>query len=297
LTVILSEAYWQRRFGSDPKVLGRTIMVNGKSREIVGVLSKELRFLRFQPDLYLPFQFDPAEVFMGNFSYQGIARLKPGVGIGEANADVARMIPLGAEKYPRGLTLQMLKEARFDANVVPLKEDVVGDVGNVLWILLGTVGLVLLIACANVANLFLVRTDARQQELALRTALGADRKRLSRELLLESVTLGILGGLLGLALAYGGIRLLVAIGPESLPRLNEIGIDSTVLLFTFCISLFSGVLFGLFPLFKYGRMSLTAALKEGGRGGSEGRERHRARGFLVVVQIALALVLLWAPGS
>jgi len=295
-TVILSEAYWQRRFGSDPEVLGRTIMVNGKSREIVGVLSKELRFLRFQPDLFLPFQFDPANVFMGNFSYQGIARLKPGIGIAEANADVARMIPLAAEKYPGGLTLQMLQEARFDANVVPLKEDVVGDVGNVLWILLGTVGLVLLIACANVANLFLVRTDGRQQELALRTALGADRKRLSRELLLESVTLGILGGLLGLALAYGGIRLLVAIGPESLPRLNEIGIDSTVLLFTVAISLFSGVLFGLFPLFKYGRMSLTAALKEGGRGGSEGRERHRARSFLVVVQIALALVLLVGSG-
>jgi len=296
LTVLLSEAYWQRRFGSDPKVLGRTITVNGKSREIVGVLSKELRFLRYQPELFLPFQFDPAKVFMGNFSYQGIARLKPGVGIDEANADVTRMIPIAAEKYPGGLTLKMLQEARFDANVVPLKEDVVGDVGNVLWILLGTVGLVLLIACANVANLFLVRTDARQQELALRTALGADRKRLSRELLLESVTLGILGGLLGLALAYGGIRLLVAIGPESLPRLNEIGIDSTVLLFTFGISLFSGVLFGLFPLFKYGRMSLTAALKEGGRGGSEGRERHRARSFLVVVQIALALVLLVGSG-
>ena len=296
LTVILSEAYWQRRLGADPEVLGRTLVVNGKPREIVGVLPKELRFLRFEPDLYLPFQFDPAEVFMGNFSYQGIARLKPGVGIDEANADVSRMIPLGAEKYPKGLTLQMLKDAHFDANIVPLKEDVVGDVGNVLWILLGTVGLVLLIACANVANLFLVRTDARQQELALRTALGADWKRLSRELLLESVSLGILGGLLGLALAYGGVRLLVAIGPESLPRLNEIGIDSTVLLFTLGISLLSGILFGLFPLFKYGRQSLTAALKEGGRGGSEGRERHRARSFLVVAQIALALVLLVGAG-
>src|SRR3990172_5163509 len=233
---------------------------------------------------------------MGNFSYQGIGRLKPGVGIDEANADVSRMIPPAAEKFPRGLSLKMMQEARFDANVVPLKEDAVGDVGNVLWILLGTVGLVLLIACANVANLFLVRTDARQQELALRTALGADRKRLSRELLLESVSLGLLGGVLGIALAYAGIRLLVAIGPESLPRLNEIGIDATVLLFTFVISIASGVLFGLFPLFKYGRMSLTAALKEGGRGGSEGRERHRARSFLVAVQIALALVLLVGSG-
>jgi ABC-type antimicrobial peptide transport system permease subunit len=280
LTVLLSEAYWQKRFGADPNALGRTLTVNGKSREIVGVLSKELKFLRFQPDLYLPFQFDPAKVFMGNFSYQGIARLKPGVGIAEANADVSRMIPLAVDKFPGGLTLQMLREARFGANVVPLKEDVVGDVGNVLWVLLGTVGLVLLIACANVANLFLVRTDARERELALRAALGANRKRLSRELLLESVSLGILGGFVGLGLAYGGIRLLVAIGPESLPRLSEIRIDATVLAFTFLTSVASGIFFGLFPLIKYGRTNLTSALKEGGRGSSEGRERHRARSFL-----------------
>ncbi|MGH9333089.1 MAG: ABC transporter permease, partial [Vicinamibacteria bacterium] len=296
LTVILSESYWKRRFGSEASVLGRTLTINGKSREIVGVLPKDLRFLRFEPELFIPFQFDRAEVFMGNFSYQGIARLKPGMGIAEANADVSRMIPMGAEKFPRGLSLQMMQEARFDANVVPLKEDVVGDVGKVLWVLLGTVSLVLLIACANVANLFLVRTEGRQQELALRTALGADRKRLSRELLVESSTLGILGGVVGLGLAYAGVRLLVAIGPESLPRLNEIGIDSTVLLFTFGISILAGVLFGLFPVFKYGRMSLTSALKEGGRGSSEGRERHRARSFLVVVQIALALVLLVGSG-
>jgi predicted permease len=295
-TVILGEAYWQKRFGADPEVLGRTLTVNGKPREIVGVLSKELRFLRYQPDLFLPFQFDPAEVHVGNFSYQGIARLKPGVGIAEANADVSRMIPLAVEKFPRGLTLQMLQEARFGANVVPLKEDVVGDVGKVLWVLLGTVGLVLLIACANVANLFLVRTDARQRELALRTALGADRKRLSKELLLESVTLGLLGGAAGLGLAHGGLRLLIAIGPESLPRLNEIGIDATVLSFTFAVSIASGLFFGIFPLIKYGRANLASALKEGGRGGSEGRDRHRARSALVVAQIALALVLLVGSG-
>jgi predicted permease len=296
LTVILSDAYWQRRFGGDPGILGRTLMVNSKSREIVGVLPADLRFLRFSPDLFLPMQFDPAKVILGNFSFQGIGRLKPGVGIEEANADVARLIPIAAERFPNGLSLKMLEEARFAPNVVPLKEDVVGDVGDVLWVLLGTVGLVLLIACANVANLFLVRTDGRQQELALRTALGADRKRLCRELLLESIALGLLGGILGLALAYGGIRLLVAIGPESLPRLNEIGIDPAVLLFTFVISILSGVFFGLFPIVKYGRMSLASALKEGGRGGSEGRERHRARSFLVVGQIALALVLLVGSG-
>jgi predicted permease len=296
LTVILSHAYWQKRFGGDPKVLGRTLTVNGRQREIVGVLPKDLRFLRFHPDVFLPFQFDRSQVFVGNFSYQGVARLKPGASIEQANADVARLIPVAVERFPKGLTLKNLEEAQFGALVIPLKEDVVGDVGKVLWVLLGTVGLVLLIACANVANLFLVRTEARQKELALRTALGADRMRLSRELLLESVTLGLLGGVLGLGLAYAGTRLLVALGPESLPRLEEIGLDGTVLLFTFLLSIASGILFGLFPLLKYGRLSLTSALKEGGRGSSEGRERHRARNALVVVQMALALVLLVGAG-
>jgi predicted permease len=166
----------------------------------------------------------------------------------------------------------------------------------VFWVLLGTVGIVLLIACANVANLFLVRAEGRQRELAVRTAMGADLRRIARELLLESVTLGIAGGALGLLLAFAGVRLLIAMGPESIPRLEEISIDPSVLVFTLGVPVFSGILFGLIPVFKYARPDLTSALKEGGRTLSEGKERHRARCGLVVSQIALALALLVCSG-
>ena len=295
-TVILGHGYWQARFGGDPGVLGKMLRVDGEPREIVGVMPASLRFLRFDPAVFLPFQFDRAEVFMGNFSYQALARLKPGATVEQANADVDRMIPMAVEKFPKGITLANLREARVGPLVRPLKQDVVGDIGNVLWVLLGTVGVVLLVACANVANLFLVRAEGRQQELAVRTALGADRRRLARELLLESIALGVLGGVAGLAVAYGGIRLLVAMGADSLPRLEEITIDPLVLMFTLGISIFAGLLLGLLPVFKFGSLNLVSALKEGGRGGSEGKERHRARSVLVVSQIALALVLLIASG-
>ena len=208
------------------------------------------------------------------------------------------MISLATERFPfpSGFTPEMLKEARFGPNVRPLKEDVVGDVGRTLWILLGTVGLVLLIACANVANLFLVRAESRQRELALRTALGANRARVAKELLGESITLGLLGGLAGLGIAYAAIRLLIALAPDTLPRLEEIGIDFTVLAFTLLVSLVAGVFFGLVPLFKFTRPNVAGALKEGGRTASEGRDRQRARGALVVTQVALALVLLVGAG-
>ena len=171
-----------------------------------------------------------------------------------------------------------------------------GDIGKVLWVLMGTVGIVLLIACANVANLVLVRAEGRQQELAIRAALGAGWGRLARELLSEALTLGILGGALGLGLGYVGIRVLVAMGPANLPRLEDISVSAPVLLFTVGISLLSGILFGLLPVFKYAGTQLSSALKEGGRALSDGKERHRSRNILVVVQIALALVLLISSG-
>ncbi|HEY7817888.1 MAG TPA: ADOP family duplicated permease, partial [Vicinamibacteria bacterium] len=195
-----------------------------------------------------------------------------------------------------GMNAGMLKEARFGPKIRPLKEEVVGDVGKTLWVLLGTVSIVLVIACANVANLFLVRAEGRHRELALRTALGADRARVAKELLGESVTLGILGGLAGLAVAYAAIRLLLALAPETVPRLEEITIDATVLAFTIALSLAAGIFFGLVPAFKYTRTNTASALKEGGRGSSDGRERQRARGALVVAQMALALVLLVGSG-
>jgi len=295
-TVMLGNGYWQRRFGGDPSVIGRTLTVNGTPREIIGVLPADFRFLAFDPDVYLPFRFDRSKVFVGNFSYQAIGRLKPGATIASANADVARMIPMAVERFPGGITQSMLDQAHFGPLVRPLKQDVVGNVGNVLWVLLGTVAIVLLIACANVANLFLVRAEGRQREMAVRTAMGAGRRQITGQLLLESLVLGVVGGAAGLTLAWGGLKLLVALGPESLPRLNEIGIDYTVLGFTFVVSVLAGLLFGLFPALRYGSPRLVTALKEGGRGGSAGKEQHVARNALVVAQMALALVLLAGSG-
>jgi predicted permease len=297
-TVVLAYRYWTQRFGSDPDVIGQIIQIESRPREVIGVMPSHLRFLRYDPAVYLPFQFDRLKLFFGDFSYQGLARLRPGTTLAEANADVARMIPLAVEEYPMpgGLTAEMMKEARFGPNVIPLKEDVVGDVGNVLWVLLGTVGLVLLIACANVSNLFLVRAEGAQREVAMRTALGASFGRIAWQSLAESMVLGILGGLGGLGLAQAGIRVLRYLAPANLPRLDEISIDGTVLGFTLGLTVLAALLFGLFPILHYGNAQLVSALKEGGHGSGHGRARHRLRSLLGVSQIAFALVLLIGSG-
>jgi predicted permease len=297
-TVLLSYGYWQRKFGGDPSVVGRRIMIDGDAFEVIGIMPQRFRFLDQNASLFLPIQLDRSKTFIGNFSWQGIARLKPGVTLAQANADVGRMLPLMIRKFPPapGLSLKMFEEARLGPNLRPLKNDVVGDIGKVLWVLMGTIGAVLLIACANVANLLLVRAEGRQQELAIRSALGAGKWRIARELLLESVTLGLVGGALGVGLAYAALRLLVAMGPSQLPRLSEISIDPLVLLFTLGVSLVAGVLFGLIPVFKYAGPRLETALRQGGRTSSDGKERHRARSALVVVQVSLALVLLISSG-
>jgi predicted permease len=296
--VLLSHAYWQRKFGSDQGVLGKSVVVDGKPREIIGVLPAGFRFLDRNPQLIMPFRFDRPKLHAANFSYRGVARLKPGVTMEQANAEVGRLIPLIPDRFPMppGFTRKMLDDVKIGPNVRPLSADVIGDVGRVLWVLLGTVGLVLLIACANVANLFLVRAEARQQELAIHAALGAGSRRIAWELLSESLTLALAGGLVGLGLAYAGIRALVANAPDGLPRAAEIGIDPLVLLFTLGISVLAGLLFGLLPVMKFATPHLASALKEGGRASSAGRDRHRARNGLVVAEIALAVVLLVASG-
>ncbi|HSJ30899.1 MAG TPA: FtsX-like permease family protein, partial [Longimicrobiales bacterium] len=296
LTAVLSWGYWQTRLGADPAAVGRTITVNGEPREIVGVLPRGFRLLDQDASIYLPLQFDPAEVILGNFSYQGLGRLKPGVTTAQANADLARLIPIAAERFPRGMTLQMLTEARFAPDVRPLSAEVIGDVGKVLWMLLGTVGIVLLVAGANVANLFLVRAEGRYREVAVRTALGASRARIAREFFAESLALALIGGVLGLGMAAAAVRLLKAVGPEQLPRLQDIAIDGTVLAVAFGLSVLVGAVLGLVPVLRHGGEAITAGLRDGGRGGSTGRERHRARNTLVVAQLALALVLLAGSG-
>ncbi|MGH9162093.1 MAG: ABC transporter permease, partial [Vicinamibacteraceae bacterium] len=197
---VLTYGYWQRRFGAAQDIVGQTVNIDGKPVEVIGVLPSSFTFLDTSPALLLPLQIDRATTHLGNFSFRAIARLRPGVTIAQANRDVARMIPLMLERFgpPRGFTREAFEEIRLGPNVRPLSADVIGDVGRVLWILLGTVGMVLLIACANVANLFLVRAEGRQQEFAVRAALGASRVVLARELLGESVTLGVAGGLVGL---------------------------------------------------------------------------------------------------
>jgi predicted permease len=288
----LTYGYWQRRFGGDKSVIGRTVTVDSRLNQIVGVMPASFRFYGFDPEMIQTLRFDRSRVFLGNFSYQGIARLKPGNTLAQANADVERMLAIWVKAWPPfpGAPRAAFENMRTRPALRPLQQDVVGNTAQMLWVLMGTVGIVLLIACANVANLLLVRAESRQQELAVRAALGAGRGQIARELMTESLVLGFLGGVAGVILAYGGLRLLVAVGPSNLPRLTEISIDWRVLGFAAAASLASGVLFGLAPIAKYARRAV--ALASGGRTASVSRERHRARNLLVVTQVALASTLL-----
>jgi putative ABC transport system permease protein len=296
-TVILSYAYWQRRFGADPSVLGRTVTIDTEPHVVIGVMPAGFDF-RSNPDLILPERLDRNKLFLGPFDYQVIARLKPGVTLQQANADQARMLAIWLRAWPPspGYSRAVFEGAGFGPKLQPLKEEIVGNIGSVLWVLMATIGLVLLIACANVANLLLVRAESRQHEMAIRAALGAGWKAIAREMLLESVMLGILGGALGLGLAYGALRILVTAGPQTLPRLSEIGIDTMVLTFALVVSLLAGLLFGLIPVMKYGAPKMATSFRNVGRNFSHGREHHRARNTLVVVQVGLALVLLVGAG-
>jgi putative ABC transport system permease protein len=297
-TVVLSYGYWQRRFGGDRSVVGRSLTIDGQPWNIIGVMSRQFRFLDQQVDVITPNRLDRARVTLGNYFRRSIARLKPGVTLEQASADVERMIRIAIESFPPspGSSLEQVVRSGLRPNLRPLKQDVVGDAGNTLWVLMGTIGLVLLIACANVANLILVRMEGRQQELSIRAALGAGWGRILRALLTESAVLSFIGGTLGVGFAYGSLRMLLAMAPANLPRREEIALDSTVLLFSLGLSLFSGLLFGTIPVVRYARPRLTATLYAGARWSSGSRERLRARGILVVAQVALALVLLVGAG-
>jgi predicted permease len=298
-TVMLTYGYWQRKFGNDPSVIGKTIDINGEPHVIVGVLPRSFQFLdRTNLAFFLPLKLNRATTTLGAYTYPAIARLKPGATLAEANADVARMIPIVFRSFavPQGLSPKQFEELRVEPNLRNLKQEVIGDVSKVLWVLMGGIGLVLLIACANVANLLLLRTAGRQQELAIRSALGASRGRIAAGLLAESLILAAGGGLLGLGLAYGALRVLIAMAPVGLPRLNEIVVDGRVLLFTLIASLAASLVFGSVPILKYARAGIGTRVREGGRSMSQSRERHRSLSFLVIVQVALALVLLVSSG-
>jgi predicted permease len=297
-TVMLTDAWWRARFAGDPSVLGRRILIDGNAAEVIGILPASFTFMDHRFALLLPQRLDRARVPLISFCCEGIARLKPGVSLEQAGADMARMLPMAPAKFPLnpGASATGYRNARIGPKLRFLKDELVGDIGQTLWVLMGTVGIVLLIACANVANLLLVRADGRRHELALRAALGAGWLRSARDLLLESVLLGIAGGMSGLALAYSALRALAAFGPEHLPRIHEIRIGPAELAFTLGISLAAGLIFGLIPICKYARPHLSEGLRGGGRSLSESRERHRARSVLIAVQVALALVLLIGSG-
>jgi len=297
-TIMLGYGYWQRRFGGDPSVIGRTITVDARPRQIVGVTPQGFRIVNDEADVIMPLAFDRGRLTLGGFGYQSVARLKPGVTIAQANADIARMVPIWMKSWSDGpgTNPRVYETWRIAPDLRPVKEEVVGSVTDVLWVVMATIGLVMLIACANVANLVLVRAEVRQRELSVRAALGAGRGRIVRSLLVESVLLGLIGGALGVGLAYAGVRVLLAIGPANLPRLNEISLDARTFAFSAVLSLLSSVLFGLIPALKYTGPRISSALASIGRTASVSRERHRVRSVLVVVQVAIALVLLVGAG-
>ena len=297
-TAVLMFGYWQRQFGGDRSVVGQTVTIDGAPHDIIGVMPRRFQFLDQAVDLIAPVQLDRGQVFAGGFGWPSVARLKPGVTIEQATADMARLLPVAADAFPvmPGFTREQLDGGEWVPVLLPLKQDVVGDAGNTLWVVMGTLGLVLLVACANVANLILVRTEGRQRELAVRAALGASSGRIARGLLTESAVLGLAGGALGVAVAYASLRALLALGSSSLPRMDEIAIDQDVLLYACAASLLSAALFGMLPVLRYARPKLAAALRSETRGFSGSREHLRMRGALVVVQVALALALLVGAG-
>jgi predicted permease len=295
--VLLGERLWRRRYGADPGVIGRRIGIDGISREIVGVMREDFRFPSAGTELWLPLRLDPAKAEATSFNYTVVARMAPNVSRIAATDEMTRILPRVVTEFPSLLTLSMLEQVHLRPVITPLRDIIVGDIGRVLWVVLGTVGFVLLIACANVANLFLVRAEARQKELAVRAALGAERGELLSQLVTEGLLLAAAGGGAGLALAIPGVRLLQSLGDGiDIPRLAEVRVDGTVLAFTLAVTLGAALGFSILPMLRISSMRLVGALKDLGRSATVGRERHRARMALVVSQVALALLLLVGSG-
>jgi predicted permease len=291
-TVVLSYALWQRRFGSNRNIVGQQISLNGISRTIIGVMPRSFQFDQKQVEMWLPLGLDRANLSPGNRSYFAIARLKAGVTLEQARSHMNTLAAQLAAGYKKRFTTVL--NATDKVNLIPLHELLVGDIRTALLILFAAIGFVLLIACANVANLLLARSEARQKEIAIRMALGVSRFRIVKQLLTESVMLSLLGGALGLLLAYWGVNAMIALAPPTLPRTSEIGVHGAVLLFTVAVSLLSGVLFGLAPALHFSNPNLLSAIKEGSvdkMGTSKG-----ARQVLVISEIALAVVLVAGAG-
>jgi putative ABC transport system permease protein len=294
--VVISHGLWKRRFGGDPEVAGKTIKLNGNLFTVVGVMPPDFQFFikngsltGNQPELWSPIVLQPTDRKRSGRFMTVVARLKPGVTREQAQAEMNSIGNALEQQYPEF-------NKGWGVNVVPLREQLFGEIRTALWVLVGAVGFVLLIACANVANLLLARAASRHKEMALRTALGAGRFRIVRQLLTESVLLAVVGGVLGLLVAMWGVDLLIALSPRDLPSLRGVGLNYQVLGFTLLVSVVTGLIFGVVPALEASRPNLNEALKEGGKGAGGGTGGHRVRDIFVVAEVALALVLLIGSG-
>jgi len=294
--IVLSDGLWRSRFGAAPGVVGRVVELDGESVEVVGVMPPGFTFSQQEIDLWRPLRLDRDNVQLGAFGINGVARIADGSTLGQVRVELAAMLSNLVEIFPDEGAAPIMANAGFRPLIDRAREVVVGDVEATLWILLGAVGFLLLIACANVANLFLVRSESRHGEVAIRAALGESRGGLAGSVLFESLALGVAGGLLALPLAQLAMRMLVRFGPRELPRLDEISIDTAVLLFGLAISVVAGLLFGLLPAVRAGAVAAAGHMTAGARGATVGRERQIARRGLVVAQVALALTLLIGSG-
>ena len=288
--VVMSHGLWQRRFGSDQAIIGQTVTLNSLPRTVIGVMPSHFRFPGREQEIWLPIAFEPEEAAGRGDHYLGVvARINPGVTRQQAQAEMDAIAARLEQQYPRTNTDQ-------GVSLVPLHEQIAGNVRKPLWILLGVVGFVLLIACANVMNLLLARATGRQKELTIRAAMGASRLRLARQLLTESFLLAALGGAAGTLLAVWGIDMLEALVPENLAQARDIVTDGSVFAFAAAVTILTGIVFGLLPALQVSSPNLTEALKEGGQSGSTGEYRGRLRRGLVIGEIAVSLMLLAGAG-
>ena len=287
---VLSYGLWQKRFAGDPNIVNKTVMLDGNKVEVMGVMPQDFN-LPQAAELWIPINFDFSPEMKQRKAHfmRPIGKLKPGVTLAQAQADTDAIARRLEEQFPDS-------NAGWNLRLVSLREQLVGNTRPTLLLLFGAIGFVLLIACANVANLLLVRAATREREIALRTALGAGRFRIVRQMITESVLLSLVGGILGALLAIWGVDLLVTLSAGSIPATAQVRIDTTVLLFTFLVSVVTGILFGLAPALRTMKLNLSESLKEGGRSGSEGGQRNRTRSVLVVAESAIAVVLLIGAG-